>query len=354
MAGWLTRVASLTITLTLALVAAGCGVKTPPRSSVELAPVQVTDLIAVPAPDGIKVAFSVPEADAPGHAVERAYLFYGYLPLTGDPECPPCPPLLKKYRTLELAAKGDKPNQQMQGGRFLYLDATAPLNMEGVYQVVLEDASGRESPISNLARAPRLSPAAAPTGLSAEAGDGRVTLTWREVSVLDGGAAATDISGYLVERSGPDGVRTLNLQPLTKPTLVDRTVVNGAPYKYRIYAARTFGQSLAPGLPSAWAEAKPQDSTPPAAPVDLAGVGQPDGNYLRFSPGAEPDLAGYRVLRQTPGGGWELITAELITTNTFVDKGAPAKGEVLYKVQAVDKSGNLSEFSEVITIVRQP
>ena len=100
--------------------------------------------------------------------------------MTGDPECPPCPPHLKRYYELSLVGED---NKLQKGGGFAYLDRKAPMNKDAFYQVELVDASGRESRISNLAHSPRVTPPSKPTGLKAESGDGVVKLAWNGLAI---------------------------------------------------------------------------------------------------------------------------------------------------------------------------
>lgn len=345
---------SLLAMLALVALAAGCGVKTPPQSSSYLAPPPAQNLTAEPRADGMLVSFEVPSAPTPQRAVQEVRLYYGYLPLTGDPDCPPCPPRLRKYHEFNLTQMGESPTVRMDGGRFKYLDRNASLNKEAVYQVVLIDAAGRQSLPSGLLRQPRLLGAAAPTGLTAKAGDKVVSLSWQKVTTLTNGQPARDLAGYLVSRKGPDGEKKLNLRPVKEPEFVDQTVANGQSYSYQVFAARKFRDLNLPGAGSAWVSAKPGDLQPPKPPQDLAGASAKEGIYLRFTPSPDMDVAGYYIFRQNKGGAWEKITEALVTENVYVDRTVQTEVQYYYKVQAVDEAGNASEFSEVMDIVHLP
>lgn len=354
MARRLTILTSLLMVIAFVALATGCGVKNPPVPSSQLAPPAATDLKAMPRVDGMLVSFNLPDAITPARAVDEVYLFYGYLPLTGDPVCPPCPPKLRKYHKFDMAKKGETEAQKMKGGSFKYLDKNAPRNKEAVYQVMLVDASGRKGPRSPFLRMPRLMGVAAPTGLKAEAGDSVVSLAWQEVTTLSNGQKATDMSGYIVFRKGPAGQKQLNARPLTKPMLVDRTVVNGKKYAYQVHAVRKFHDRNLPGAGSGWVVAKPKDMKAPGAPLDLAGASTSDGIYLRFTPSTDADTVGYNIFRKQKGGKWVKINDALVTENVFIDKGLKNEVQYYYKVQAVDKTGNISGFSEVMDIVHLP
>ncbi|MCB2226543.1 MAG: hypothetical protein KQH53_07680 [Desulfarculaceae bacterium] len=348
--------AAILLIISAALLAGGCGVKAPPTPSSQLAPVAPGNIEVKPVAEGMQVSFSVPGAPTPARAVEEIRLYYGYLPLTGDPACPPCPPNLRKYHRFDLPAKPQKKGQAsaQEGGRFVYLDRSAPVNQEALYQVVLIDAAGRASGRSPLVRMPRLLPAAAPASLSAAPGDGQVVLAWDEVKLSADGKTLTDIAGYIVMRKGPDGTKQLNERPLTKPALTDKTVTNGAQYSYRVHAVRGYKDKNLPGVGSAWAQVKPTDKTPPAPPSDLAAASAKEGIYLRFTPSASADVAGYYVYRKGKTGPWTKVNESLLVENVYVDKGVKPEKAYYYRITTVDEAGNESQFSEVLDIVHLP
>ena len=183
----------------LLVFSVGCGVKTPPLASSSVAPARVTDIKAHPTAEGIEITFTVPREDKPSRRVEAVRLYYGYLPLTGDPQCPPCPPRLRRYKAFDLAGPAAG---LMEGGRFTFVDRKAPLNKMALYQAVLIDAAGRRSLPSRVARAPWTHPADPPGGVTALSGDGVVWLSWNPEP-----PAKPDkmhgLAGYFVYRKDP-------------------------------------------------------------------------------------------------------------------------------------------------------
>ena len=143
-------IAAVLLIILAAVLAAGCGVKAPPTPSNQLAPVAPGNVTVKPVAAGMEVSFDVPSAPTPARAIEEIRLYYGYLPLTGDPACPPCPPHLRKFHHFTLPAKPAKKGQASarEGGRFVYVDRGAPVDREALYQVMLIDASGRKSDTS--------------------------------------------------------------------------------------------------------------------------------------------------------------------------------------------------------------
>ncbi len=324
-------------------LAAGCGVKSLPIPSVKVAPSQVGDVAAKSVAEGVEVTFSVPSSDKPDRRIEEVRLYYAYLPVTGDPDCPPCPPRLRQYRTFELT--GDN-SQLMEGGRFKYLDREVPFEQEAVYRVMLVDASDRKSPLSNQARVPRVRPLPAPAGLEAESDDSVVILTWDGVTAPLG--EPDGFAGYVVFRKGPEGESQLNFQPLRDPQLVDRTVKNGEEYTYQVAAVRRIGRNLAVGDKGAPRTVVPHDQKPPEAPGELMAIPAEGAVLLRFAPSPDQDVKGYVILRgDRKEGPFARLNPELVVENTFEDRTANPKKGYFYRVKAVDLADNESPLSEV-------
>jgi hypothetical protein len=92
------------------------------------------------------------------------------------------------------------------------------------------------------------------------------------------------------------------------------------------------------------------DRTPPAAPAAPIATAAPGAVSLGWSYGAEPDLAGYEVLRGAASGGpYTKLTKVLHSRPAFVDMHAPAGTPSFYVVRAVDTSGNESPPSAEVS-----
>jgi len=83
----------------------------------------------------------------------------------------------------------------------------------------------------------------------------------------------------------------------------------------------------------------PTDTFPPAAPKSLAAIAGAGVISLIWEPNAEPDLAGYLVLRgDAPGDTLRAITLEPVTATAYRDTTARAGTRYVYVVVAVDKA----------------
>jgi fibronectin type 3 domain-containing protein len=245
----------------------------------------------------------------------------------------------------------------MEGGIFRWIDQNAPLGKEAVYRVILEDAAGRKSEPSNLARAPRVLLTKAPGGVEVRSGDSEVEISWQGPVIDSEKLGKEGLSGYVVYRKGQEDAepRALNSRPLTEPSLLDKSVVNGETYYYSVASVSRVAGRQVLGNPGSSVKAMPQDLTAPEAPTDLMALNYDQGVLLRFSPNPEPDVSGYRIFRQDKKGDkWELLNKDLSSENTYLDTGAKAGKTYTYRVQCVDQAGNLSGYSEEVSLTYRP
>lgn len=109
----------------------------------------------------------------------------------------------------------------------------------------------------------------------------------------------------------------------------------------RVATAATSGDNVGHAL-AFRVQAAAVDTTPPAVPVGLKATAQPDSVQLSWAGSSEPDLAGYRVYRNSGGGSFVELTASPIGTPSFIDAVVPGLVALSYRVTAVDTSGNAS------------
>ncbi len=102
------------------------------------------------------------------------------------------------------------------------------------------------------------------------------------------------------------------------------------------------------------------DLQPPAMPIGLLAAAQGRTVDLSWEPEFEPDLAGYRVYRAfstgalpptapPPAAPWKRVSGDSLSTPAYRDT-VPEVGSYLYRVTAVDRSGNESPASAEIRV----
>lgn len=98
------------------------------------------------------------------------------------------------------------------------------------------------------------------------------------------------------------------------------------------------------------------DVTPPAMPVGVRGNIDSNGIvHLAWDANTEPDLQGYRVFRANAAHEeFTEVTRRILKKNSFTDtiKVQTLSEKILYRVVAVDKVFNPSEYSPVCTLAR--
>ena len=85
------RSVALLLVISAAVFAAACGVKSNPTPSSRLIPATPAHVVLKPTGEGMLISFNIPAAPTVSRAVEGIKIYYGYLPLTGDPGLPAVP-----------------------------------------------------------------------------------------------------------------------------------------------------------------------------------------------------------------------------------------------------------------------
>ena len=95
-----------------------------------------------------------------------------------------------------------------------------------------------------------------------------------------------------------------------------------------------------------------KDTFAPSAPTAITIAAAPNNLSIFFAVNPEKDIAGYRIYRSTNPNlrksEWELLTSEILKTNTFQDKTVEAGKTYYYYLVAIDNAKNVSAPSEVV------
>ena len=140
------------------------------------------------------------------------------------------------------------------------------------------------------------------------------------------------------------------------PAYSDVQAVAGTPYVYSVRSVVQYSGASIESSDSNLAAITPRDLFPPAAPQGVVIVPVPaQGDApahleLSWAISPEPDIAGYYVYRSdSQGTRGERQNQDLLLTPTFRDISVTPGKRYFYSVTAVDRSGNESPASDVLS-----
>jgi fibronectin type 3 domain-containing protein len=175
-----------------------------------------------------------------------------------------------------------------------------------------------------------VSPPPAPTGLSASAGDGQVSLSWN---------ASSGATSYEIFRGTSSGGETLVASNVTTTSFLDTGLTDGVKYYYEVKAVNSAGTS---GF-SNEASATPQ-VPPPAAPTGLSATAGNGQVVLKWN--ASSGATSYEIFRGTASGTETLLVSGL-TSISFTDTSVLNGTTYFYVVKAVNPGGVSAASNEV-------
>ncbi|MHC4257565.1 MAG: glycoside hydrolase family 30 beta sandwich domain-containing protein, partial [Planctomycetota bacterium] len=187
-----------------------------------------------------------------------------------------------------------------------------------------------------------MTPPAAPTGLTATAGNAMVSLNWNDNS-------EPDLAGYNVWRSTTSGSghTRINGALVTSSDYTDNTVTIGTPYYYVVTAVDSLSNESGNSNEDS---ATPYDGNPPLPPTGLTATANYETVSLQWNDNSEGDLAGYNIYRSTTSGtGYTKLNGPLLVTSDYTDNAVANYTSYFYVVTAVDidanESGNSNQDS---------
>ncbi len=207
------------------------------------------------------------------------------------------------------------------------------------FEVTALNSAGEGAP-SNEASASPASPPAAPTGLSATAGNARVALSWARPSA-NGGAAISGYNVYVSTTAGSRGTKVASVGAINYTAVGLR---NGASYYFEVTAVNAAGEGPASAQVSAApAPPAPPPPTPsaPSAPTGLsatAGNGTVSLSWAAPSSNGGPTVNGYNVYVSTTAGPRGTNVASLGATN-YTAAGLQNGTTYYFEVTAVNAVG---------------
>jgi len=204
------------------------------------------------------------------------------------------------------------------------------------YVVSAVGATGESTNSIEVSAAPTGLPPA-PTGLTANAGAGYVTLGWQPAP----GTTPT----YNVKRSASTGTET-TITNVPSTGYTDSNVVNGTTYYYKVSAVTSYGE----GANSGEVSATPTLVAAPPAPAGLTATAGYSQIGLVWT--AAAGATNYNVKRSTAAGAEATIAS--VTTTNYTDVSVINGTNYYYVVSAVNAGGQGSNSTEVSAIPLAP
>lgn len=212
-------------------------------------------------------------------------------------------------------------------------------NVEELTLKVLDSGDGSANDLADWADAKLLplgsdwAAPTAPTGLDADPGNGRITLTWN--------AAPNAVSYSIYRGTSPGGEGTSPVASgVMGRTWTNNSLANGVRYYYKIKAVNPNGMS---GFSNEDSAVPGPMEDPPAAPRGLDATGM--NGYVKLAWQASTGAVTYNVYRATASGGQTSSALAInVKTTQFNDATAKSGTRYYYKVKAVNPSG-MSGFS---------
>ena len=221
------------------------------------------------------------------------------------------------------------------------------------YAIRFVNASGSKAAFSNfLLIEPAAKVANAPSLLPIKVTQENLLLEWKPPQANIDGSTPVNILGFNIYRASEaeQTARLLNQAPITVNEFRDQSFEFGNNYKYFVRTV-SLGTNAEPveSQESTISEINPKDTFAPNPPEGITLAASPNTIAIFFASNIESDVIGYKIYRSTDKVNWQLLTDKLLETNTFQDAKVESGKTFYYYLTAVDRFGNESEKSEIIS-----
>jgi predicted small lipoprotein YifL len=179
----------------------------------------------------------------------------------------------------------------------------------------------------------------------------RIEVKWKSPSRNIDQSSPANLKGFNIYRiEGEEEPRRLNASLVKGEIYNDKQFAFDRSYKYFIRASATDSYPYLESEDSKEVKIQVKDTFAPAAPKALISVAGQNIISLSWDPNPEDDLDGYRVWKQEEGEKEFIpISREIIKENTYIDRAVRSGRKYSYCVTAVDRAGNESQKSEIVS-----
>ncbi len=232
--------------------------------------------------------------------------------------------------------------------------STQPVRLR--YAIRFVNSSGQKAAFSNIFLIePASGIASKPTDLIAEVSQDAITLKWTPPTSNVDGSSPANILGYNLYRTvANQTTKKINENIIDENRFVDEFFEFEKKYQYFIRAVSVGSDGeRVESLSSNSIEITPRDTFPPSSPDSITVAAAPNIISIFFAINPEKDVVGYRIYRTTepnlPKADWTLLTEDILKSNTYQDKKVEFNKTYYYYIIAVDKFGNKSQPSKVVS-----
>ncbi len=224
------------------------------------------------------------------------------------------------------------------------------------YSIRFVNSSGQKAAFSNfLIIEPSSRIAKEPTSLKAIVSQEKILLRWAGPKTNVDRSTPANVLGYNLYRAkSGEAIKRLNERPIPETTFEDEFFVFETDYDYFVRAVSigSNGEQVE-SLDSEEIKVSPIDTFAPNPPEAITIASAPNNISIFFAVNLEKDVVGYKVFRTTkpskPKAEWTLMTPEILKANTFQDRKVESAKNYYYYLTAIDKFGNESEPSDVVS-----
>jgi hypothetical protein len=236
--------------------------------------------------------------------------------------------------------------------QYIYrLTGSASLSRRHTFGIKVKDRRGRISEYSDLRALDPVKLSLPPREPRVIAFKDRIEVQWDSPNINIDRSSPPNFKGYNIYRSEREGEQLILNSGLVEGTqFEDRDVLIGNTYQYVIRASTTLVPPFFESDDSAVVEVVFEDTFPPAVPTGLMTVAGESFIALSWEIPQDSDLAGFHIWRRADDEEeFVLITSEPIWENAYSDSLVEENKRYHYAVSAVDRSGNESQKSEIIS-----
>jgi hypothetical protein len=207
-------------------------------------------------------------------------------------------------------------------------------------------------PAARVAKPPTL------TSTGKEIAEDSITITWQPPDSNIDDSTPVNLLGYNVYRVDESQTEVsqtpINSSLISVTQYVDRNFRFGESYRYivRSVSLGTEGAQVE-SINSNSLSVSPRDIFAPSAPASITIAAAPGRLSIFFPANPEPDVAGYEIYRSTdpdlPKERWTKVTPSPLDKTTFLDENVESQKRYYYFILAIDRAGNISPPSEVVS-----